>query len=53
MAKYTLSQKAMEIAIENRSDFGKAKVQLQELLRPKNSEMSIKKVKWKPCKGDW
>jgi len=53
MAKNMLSQKAMKIAIENRSDFGKAKSQMQELLRPKNSEMSIKKVKWQLSKSDW
>jgi hypothetical protein len=53
MSKYVLSQKALEIAVKHRDDFRKAKAEMQELLRPKNSEMSIKKVKWRPCKGDW
>jgi len=53
MAKYSLSLKALEIAEKNRNDFSKAKAQMQELLRPKNSEMSIKKIKWQTCKGDW
>jgi len=53
MSKYVLSQKALEIAVKHRNDFSKAKAEMQELLRPKNSEMSIKKVKWQVCKGDW
>jgi hypothetical protein len=53
MAKNALSHKALEIAVKNRNNFGKAKAQFQELLRPKNSEMSIKKVKWQVSKSDW
>jgi len=53
MAKNSLSQKAIQIVAENGGSFSKAKSQLQELLRPKNSEMSVTKVKWRTCKGDW
>jgi len=51
MATKTLLQKAIEIA---KSSSGRNRTkQLQELLVPKNSEMKIKNVKWRPCKGDW
>jgi len=53
MPKNMLSQKAIELVTANDGSFGKAKARLQELLQPKNSEMSVKKVKWQPCKGDW
>jgi hypothetical protein len=51
MATKTLSQKAIEIA--SASSGRNRTRQLQELLAPKNSEMKIKDVKWRPCKGDW
>jgi hypothetical protein len=51
MAAKTLSQKAIEIAIES-SGRNRTR-QLQELLVPKNSEMKIGDVKWRPCKGGW
>lgn len=51
MATKTLLQKAVEIAS---SSSGRSRTrQLQELLVPKNSEMEIKNVKWRPRKGDW
>jgi len=53
MAKNALSHKALEIAVKNRSDFSKAKAQFEELLRPKNSGISVKKVKWQVSKADW
>jgi len=53
MSKYVLSQKALEIAVKYRNDFRKAKAEMQELLSPKNSEMNIKKVKWRVSKCDW
>jgi len=53
MAKNTLSLKAIKIVTANSGNPSRAKAQLRELLSPKNSEMSIKKVKWQPCKGDW
>jgi len=53
MSKNMLSRKALEIAVKHRNDFSKAKAEFQELPRPKNNEMSIKKVKWQISKGDW
>jgi len=51
MATKTLLEEAVEIAI---SSSGRNRTrQLQELLVPKNSEMEIKDVKWKPRKGNW
>jgi len=51
MATKTLLQDAIEIA---KSSSGRSRTrQLQELLAPKNSEMKIKDVKWKPRKGNW
>jgi len=51
MATKTLLEEALEIA---RKSSGRSRTrQLQELLVPKNSEMEIKNVKWRPRKGDW
>jgi len=52
MATKTLLHKAIEIANRSNSSRNRTR-QLQELLQPKNSEMKIKEVKWRPRKGDW
>ena len=58
MERKTLSQKAVEIAAEDTekssgSVFKRAKAQLKELLKPKDAEISIKKVKWRERKSSW
>ncbi|MDR2593512.1 MAG: hypothetical protein LBC87_01910 [Fibromonadaceae bacterium] len=54
MAKKTLSQKIVELVGEDPNSFDVFKEQqLYELLKPKNHEIGIDKVKWRPCRGNW
>ncbi|MCL2208104.1 MAG: hypothetical protein FWB90_08455 [Fibromonadales bacterium] len=54
MARKTLSQKIFEIVGNDPDSFDEAKeLQVKELLKPLNHEIDIKKVKWRPCKGNW
>jgi len=54
MTQKTLSQQAMAIAGAGSKNFGKAKERkIAELLKPKNTDINAKTVKWQTCKGNW